>query len=190
MTNDITSTTLAPTLTLEECDASFTKGVLLIRDAVLNYARHGLTPKQIGERVRSLGATESDRTIRRWVGGFRAEKLLPEKEVHRTTKVRREARANGQIGQMHNPQPTPLTTYEEPEDITSAAQPMNVDAIDRKAVEYVLSDYGRWDNQMGFFPDPPLTLIQKHLNDLNLDELKSLQAEISQRINRAECIDV
>jgi len=79
-------------MTLEECDEAFINGVFLIKDAVLNYAWHGLTPKQIGSRVRELGAKLSDSQVRRYLQGFRAEKLLPEKEVHRATQWRREQR--------------------------------------------------------------------------------------------------
>jgi hypothetical protein len=180
-------------MTLEECDEAFINGVFLIKDAVLNYAWHGLTPKQIGSRVRELGAKLSDSQVRRYLQGFRAEKLLPEKEVHRATQWRREQRvANAQNAQTQQPLPTPapIVTCEDPEDITFAAQRIDTDALDRAAVEFVLKDYGRWDNQMGFFPDPPLTLIQRHLNELNLNELKILQKDIAERINSAEVIDI
>lgn len=81
-------TTAIPTLSLEECDETFTKGVLLIKDAVLNYAQHGLTAGQIGQRVRDLGGKAGDSTIARWIAGFKAEKLLPEKELSERTERR------------------------------------------------------------------------------------------------------
>jgi hypothetical protein len=196
MTNDL-STSSTATMTLEECDEAFIKGVFLIKEAVLNYAQHGLTSQAIHARVKALGAQESARTIRRWVTGFRAEKLLPEKElgVRRIQQIAKQEREtkngqNGQISPEPEPTPAPLVTCEDPEDITFAAQRIDIDAIDRAAVEFILRDYGRWDNVMGFFPDPPLTLIQNHLNELNLNELKILQKDIAARINSAEVIDI
>lgn len=221
MTNDITTTTSAPTLTLEECDASFERGVLLIRDAVLNYARHGLTGTEIGKRVRALGAKLSDSQARRYIQSFRADKLLPEKEVHRATTWRREQRvANAQNAQMQQPQPAPLTTtdptigeelaplapatseagkameafLDETDNMTD--QELQIARLewerdcDRVAVETVLKSYGTWDKQVGFTPDDPLTLIQKNLDELNLNQLEALQADITRRINRGTAIDV
>jgi hypothetical protein len=191
------STSSTPTMSLEECDAAFIEGVFLIKDAVLNYAKHGLTSKAIHERVRALGATEGASTIRRWVTAFRAEKLLDEKTLSQQPeavrqRAHRERVTNAQNEQMSQPtpEPAPLVTCEDPEDITFAAQRIDTDALDRAAVEFVLRDYGRWDNQMGFFPDPPLALIQKHLNELNLNELKILQKDIASLINSAEVIDI
>jgi len=196
MTNDL-PTSSTPTMTLEECDTAFIEGVFLIKDAVLNYAQHGLTAKAIHERVKALGATEGASTIRRWVAGFRAEKLLGERTLSQEPeavrqRAHRERVTNAQNEHMSQPLPTPapLVTCEDPEDITFAAQRIDTDALDRAAVEFVLRDYGRWDNQMGFFPDPPLTLIQKHLNELNLNELKILQKDIAARISSAEVIDI
>jgi hypothetical protein len=194
MTNDL-STSTTPTLSLVECDEAFIKGVFLIKEAVLNYAQHGLTSQAIHECVKALGAQESQRTIYRWIKGFRADKLLPEKEKTQAAQYQqsyRERLTNCQNGKTLNPEPTPapLVTCEDPEDITFAAQRIDTDALDRAAVEFVLRDYGRWDNQMGFFPDPPLTLIQKHLNELNLNELKILQKDIAARISSAEVIDI
>lgn len=218
MTNDITNTTSAPTLTLEECDASFERGVLLIRDAVLNYARHGLTPKEIGIRVRGLGASESDRTIRRWVGGFRAEKLLPEKEkVQTPDAIRMRAtreRTNGQNGQMFAPQPAPLTTTDPIEveltspTLTSYVAPVIPEGeltsedyremrkagdewleFTEAAMKSMLRNYGEWHEPGGFFPWDAETLIHKYLNDLNNDQLKVLREKINSRIT-PDFIDV
>jgi hypothetical protein len=97
-------------MTLEECDEAFIKGVFLIKDAVLNYAQHKLTAKEIHARVRSLGATEGASTIRRWVAGFRAEKLLPEKEISKRTERhhRQMERQNAQNEQIAAPVPTSI----------------------------------------------------------------------------------
>ncbi len=105
MTSDITTST-SPTLTLEQCDEAATQGILLLSDAVLNYAKHGLTSKAIGERVRGLGQHIGDRTVRRWISGFKADKLLPdEKSQHpKAVAARRQRAANGQNGQTQ-PQP-------------------------------------------------------------------------------------
>ena len=222
MTNDITSTTSAPTLTLEECDEHATQGLLLLSKAVLNYAKHGLTSKEIGQRVRDLGAKVGDSTIRRWIAGFRADKQLPEKKVHRATTWRREQRvANAQNEQMQQPpQPAPLTTtdptigeelaplapatseagkameafLEETDNMTD--QELQIARLewerdcDRAAVETVLKSFGTWDKQVGFTPDDPFTLIQKNLDELNLNQLEALQADITRRINRGTAIDV
>lgn len=101
---DLAITTAIPTLSLEDCDETFTKGVLLIKDAVLNYAQHGLTAGQIGQRVRDLGGQAGDSTIARWIAGFKAEKLLPEKELSERTERRHKQqereRSNSQTEKM------------------------------------------------------------------------------------------
>jgi len=80
------TTSTTPTLSLEECDKAC---VFLIKDVVLNYAKHGLAAKDIGSRVRELGAKLSDSQVYRYLKEFRAEKLLPEKEVSPRTERRR-----------------------------------------------------------------------------------------------------
>jgi hypothetical protein len=193
---DLTTDSTEPTMRLEECDEAFIRGVLLIKDAVLNYARHGLTAKAIHDRVRALGATEGSSTIRRWVADFRAEKLLPEKElgVRRLQQIAKQEREtkNARIERISPeplPEPAPLVTCEDPEDITFAAQRIDTDALDRAAVEFVLRDYGRWDNQMGFFPDPPLTLIRKHLNQLTPDEVQILRKELNAYVTEPDDVE-
>ena len=195
MTNDL-PTSSTPTMTLEECDTAFIEGVFLIKDAVLNYAQHGLTAKAIHERVKALGATEGASTIRRWVAGFRAEKLLGERTLSQEPeavrqRAHRERVTNAQNEHMSQPLPTPapLVTCEDPEDITFAAQRIDTDALDRAAVEFVLRDYGRWDNQMGFFPDPPLTLIRKHLNQLTPDEVQILRKELNAYVTEPDDVE-
>jgi len=71
------------------------------------------------------------------------------------------------------------------EDTSFEDQRMDTNAVDRAAVEFVLRDYGRWDNQMGFFPDPPLTLILNHLDQLTADEVQILRKELNARIKQA-----
>lgn len=99
-------------LTLEQCDEMFVKGVLLIKDAVLGYAKHGLTGTEIGKRVRALGAKLSDSQARRYIQQFKVQGLLEEKPVHRATEWRREQRvANAQNAQMQQPKhPAPKAT--------------------------------------------------------------------------------
>jgi len=193
---DLTTDSTEPTMRLEECDEAFIRGVLLIKDAVLNYARHGLTPKQIGSRVRELGSKLSDSQVRRYLQGFRAEKLLPEKEQSQHPKAvasRRQRAANPHHAQMQppspEPTPAPLVTCEDPEDDSFEAQRFDTDALDRAAVEFVLRDYGRWDNQMGFFPDPPLTLIRKHLNQLTPDEVQILRKELNAYVTEPDDVE-
>ena len=89
---------------LEECDEQVQDGILLIKDACLNYAKHGLTGTEIGKRVRSLGADLGDRTARRYVQQFKEQGLLTEKEPAERTKRHHRAlekkRQKGQIGQI------------------------------------------------------------------------------------------
>lgn len=224
MTNDITTSSRA-TLTLEECDEAFTKGVFLIRDAVLNYAQHGLTGTEIGKRVRDLGAKLSDSQARRYIQSFRAEKLLPEKEKVQTPdairmRETRERRTNAQNAQTFEPQPSTLapldpTLNEELAPLAPSTTEMGRameahlaatdDMTDQElqiarlewerdmehaGVETILRNFGHWDAKTGFEPDPPITLIEKHLDDLNIEELERLQADITRRINRATAINV
>jgi len=67
------------------------------------------------------------------------------------------------------------------EDTSFEDQRMDTNAVDRAAVEFVLRDYGRWDSQQGFFPDPPLTLILNHLDQLTADEVQILRKELNAR---------
>ena len=71
------------------------------------------------------------------------------------------------------------------EDTSFEDQRMDTNAVDRAAVEFVLRDYGHWDDQQGFFPDPPLTLIQKHLDQLTSDEIQILRKDLNDRIKQA-----
>ena len=132
---DLTTDSTEPTMRLEECDEAFIRGVLLIKDAVLNYARHGLTPKQIGSRVRELGSKLSDSQVRRYLQGFRAEKLLPEKEQSQHPKAvasRRQRAANPHHAQMQppspEPTPAPLVTEQEPAWLANAPTPEELHA--------------------------------------------------------------
>ena len=132
---DLTTDSTEPTMRLEECDEAFIRGVLLIKDAVLNYARHGLTAKAIHDRVRALGATEGSSTIRRWVADFRAEKLLPEKElgVRRLQQIAKQEREtkNARIERISPeplPEPAPPVTEQEPAWLANAPTPEELHA--------------------------------------------------------------
>ena len=96
-------------LTLEECDQKMVDGFLLIEEAVLNYARHGLSGKAIARRIRAKGKQIGDSTLRRWLQNYREQGLLPERKLSEHPKAvasRRQRRraANAQSEQM---QPAP-----------------------------------------------------------------------------------
>lgn len=135
-------------LTLEQCDEMFVKGVLLIKDAVLGYAKHGLTGTEIGKRVRALGAKLSDSQARRYIQQFKVQGLLEEKPVHRATEWRREQRvANAQNAQMQQPEPpapkpTPPITHQpsSPEPL----EPVRLSGVrELQPGEYTHQDYNK-----------------------------------------------
>ena len=119
LTNDIT--TQSSTAALTELDEKLVQGLLLVEEAVLGYAQQGLTAAAISQRVKDLGSRISDRTVRRWVNGFRAKGLIPEKvKSDNPEAIRsRERRSNGQNDQMTQPAPEPSFSYPDPEPIVT-----------------------------------------------------------------------
>jgi len=122
LTNDIT--TQSSTVPLTELDEKLVQGLLLVEEAVLGYAQHGMSAAAISQRVKDLGARIGDSTVRRWINGFRAKGLIPEKvksdnpEAVKSRK-RREKGSNAQNEQMTQPAPEPSFSYPDPEPVVT-----------------------------------------------------------------------
>ncbi len=171
MTSDITTST-TPTLTLEQCDEAATQGILLLSDAVLNYAKHGLTSKAIGERVRGLGQSIGDSTVRRWISGFKADKLLPEKE--KTQAAEKQQRYRDRVTNAQNEQTLPAQPQPEPEIIEAEVKELGAWAYEPlRTAEEVKASYSKAINDK----------LDEHIETifLVLDEAKGCECVLSAR---------
>ena len=121
LTNDIT--TQSSTAALTELDEKLVQGFLLVEEAVLGYAQQGLTAAAISQRVKNLGASVGNSTVYRWIKGFKAQGLIPEKVKSEHPKAvaarrQRENAANSQNEKMQPPAPEPVS-YPDPEPIVT-----------------------------------------------------------------------
>ena len=120
LTNDIT--TQSSTATLTELDEKLVQGLLLVEEAVLGYAQHGMTAAAISQRVKDLGARVGNSTVYRWIKGFKAQGLIPEKvqadtpDAVRMRAKRAEQRTNSQNEKTFAPEPV---SYPDPEPIVT-----------------------------------------------------------------------
>jgi len=129
--------------TLEACDDAVRQGVLLLGDAIISYAEHGLNAKEIHTRVVGLGCEVSYSTVTRKVAKLREEEVIPQKTpAPRTIRLKeqqvREApqeRAQSSIFEQPcketKPKPskvkvTPCTVVEEIRDKVKPEEPRNL----------------------------------------------------------------